>query len=153
MVSTGSHLVTCVQVWSCSGPPGRQHLGLLFEFWQRPVGGFLGIQFGSWKCVCVWMFSPWEPVLGVASEKCHACFRGGTCHLCARTSGDLPTFLGVTPRWAGCSARPLSRWGLNLTVFEKRRHSTCSRLHFDSCDIPAVQPSVNSVIRKSVDHF
>lgn len=45
----------------------------------------------------------------------------------------------------GRSARPLSRWGLNLTVFEKRRHSTCSKLHFDSCDIPAVQPSVNSL--------
>lgn len=37
------------------GPPGSQHLGPVFEFPQRPIGGSLGIWCGSWKHVCIWM--------------------------------------------------------------------------------------------------
>lgn len=90
---------TLLPAYRCGNRPGP--LGgstwLVLEFWQRPVGGFSGIWFGFWKSMCVWMVSARDPVLWVASETCHACFQGAICHLCARTGGVLPTFLGVTP--------------------------------------------------------
>lgn len=107
LLCTGARLVTCLQVWEpLPSPPWAAREtppwpGLCIQ--QRPVGHPSGVRFGSWKRTCLSGCFLLVPLSSGQRQRSAMPAPRGTCDLCARTSGALSTFLGVTvARWADC---------------------------------------------------